>query len=128
LALAVPLSRFTPRVGGGSAFFVRPLRPHTIFMLHFQSVYVSADIVRHVRLLVGGEAILPEIVQIARRHVLHWFVLVFSEGHRVGISQCFHILFVEPWPNKTPEPTAVGVLSSAIAVHVASRRWLSFFR
>jgi len=23
LALAVPLSRFTPRVGGGSAFFVR---------------------------------------------------------------------------------------------------------
>jgi len=25
LALVVPLSRFTPRVGGGSAFFVRPL-------------------------------------------------------------------------------------------------------
>ena len=24
MALAVPLSRFTPRVGGGSAFFVRP--------------------------------------------------------------------------------------------------------
>jgi hypothetical protein len=24
LALSVPLSRFTPRVGGGSAFFVRP--------------------------------------------------------------------------------------------------------
>jgi hypothetical protein len=30
--------------------------------------------------------------------------------------------------NKTLEPTAVGVFSSAIAVHVASRRWLSFFR
>jgi hypothetical protein len=32
LALAVPLSRFTSRVGGGSAFFVRLLchacRPH----------------------------------------------------------------------------------------------------
>ena len=27
LALAVPLSRFTSRVGGGSAFFVRPLMP-----------------------------------------------------------------------------------------------------
>jgi hypothetical protein len=26
LALAVPLSRFTSRVGGGSAFFVRPIR------------------------------------------------------------------------------------------------------
>ena len=32
------------------------------------------------------------------------------------------------WPNKSPEPTAVGAVSSAIAVHVASRRWLSFFR
>jgi hypothetical protein len=28
LALAVPLSRFTPRVGGGSAFFVRLLDAH----------------------------------------------------------------------------------------------------
>jgi hypothetical protein len=26
LALSVPLSRFTPQVGGGSAFFVRPIR------------------------------------------------------------------------------------------------------
>jgi len=32
------------------------------------------------------------------------------------------------WPNKSPEPTAVGAVSSAIAVHAASRRWLSFFR
>ena len=31
-------------------------------------------------------------------------------------------------PNKSPEPTAVGTDSSAVAVHVASRRWLSFFR
>jgi hypothetical protein len=31
-------------------------------------------------------------------------------------------------PNKSPEPTAVGAVSSAIAVHVTSRRWLSFFR
>jgi hypothetical protein len=30
-------------------------------------------------------------------------------------------------PNKSPEPTAVGAGSSADAVHVASRRWLSFF-
>ena len=32
------------------------------------------------------------------------------------------------WPNKSPEPTAVGAVSSAIAVHATSRRWLSFFR
>jgi hypothetical protein len=31
-------------------------------------------------------------------------------------------------PNKTLEPTADGAVSSAIAVHAASRRWLSFFR
>jgi hypothetical protein len=31
-------------------------------------------------------------------------------------------------PNKTPEPTAVGAGRSAIAVHVAGRRWLSFLR
>jgi hypothetical protein len=43
-------------------------------------------------------------------------------------------------PNKSPEPTAVGAFSSAIAsvkprgatplygVHAASRRWLSFLR
>ena len=30
--------------------------------------------------------------------------------------------------NKSPEPTAVGACSSAVAVHVASRRWLSFLR
>ena len=31
-------------------------------------------------------------------------------------------------PNKSPEPTAVGACRSAVAVHVASRRWLSFLR
>ena len=31
-------------------------------------------------------------------------------------------------PNKSPEPTAVGAGRSAVAVHVASRRWLSFLR
>ena len=37
-------------------------------------------------------------------------------------------LIHELWPNKSPEPTAVGAVSSAVAVHVASRRWLSFLR
>jgi hypothetical protein len=31
-------------------------------------------------------------------------------------------------PNKSPEPTAVGACSSAVAVHAMSRRWLSFLR
>jgi hypothetical protein len=36
--------------------------------------------------------------------------------------------FMTLQPNKSPEPTAVGAGSSAVAVHVASRRWLSFLR
>ena len=36
--------------------------------------------------------------------------------------------FTSLMPNKSPEPTGVGAVSSAIAVHVAGRRWLSFFR
>jgi hypothetical protein len=41
----------------------------------------------------------------------------------------FHIcMSLIAMPNKTLEPTAVGVVRSAIAVHVVSRRWLSFRR
>jgi hypothetical protein len=39
-------------------------------------------------------------------------------------TQVFRVVL----PNKSPEPTAVGAVSSAIAVRVAGRRWLSFFR
>jgi hypothetical protein len=43
----------------------------------------------------------------------------------------FFFLFIQTvamLPNKSPEPTAVGACSSAVAVHATSRRWLSFFR
>jgi hypothetical protein len=36
--------------------------------------------------------------------------------------------FTSLMPNKTLEPTADGAISSAIAAHAASWRWLSFFR
>ena len=39
-----------------------------------------------------------------------------------------HLPLESKSPNKSPEPTAVGAFSSAVAVHVASRRWLSFLR
>ena len=44
------------------------------------------------------------------------------------IRQCLFGRDTLMWPNKALEPTAVGAVSSAVAVHVASRRWLSFFR
>jgi hypothetical protein len=61
-------------------------------------------------------------------------VRVFMPAFRAAILADFvvvHNLFLfvaDSQPNKSPEPTAVGAVSSAIAVHAASRRWLSFFR
>ena len=48
-------------------------------------------------------------------------------GERFDLPD-FIMDFTSLMPNKSPEPTAVGAGSSAIAVHVASRRWLSFLR
>ena len=46
----------------------------------------------------------------------------------IFISGTFVICYRVTRPNQSPEPTAVGAVSFAVAVHVASRRWLSFFR
>ena len=35
---------------------------------------------------------------------------------------------IDVLPNTSLAPTAVGAVRSAVAVHVAGRRWLSFFR
>jgi hypothetical protein len=48
-------------------------------------------------------------------------------GERLDLPG-FIMDFTISWPNKTLEPTADGAVSSAVAVHAASRRWLSFFR
>ena len=48
-------------------------------------------------------------------------------GERLDLPD-FMMDFTSLMPNKSPEPTAVAAVSSAIAVHAVSRRWLSFFR
>jgi hypothetical protein len=48
-------------------------------------------------------------------------------GERFDLPD-FIMDFTSLLPNKSPEPTAVGAGRSAVAVHVAGRRWLSFFR
>ena len=73
---------------------------------------------------------------------------MFVQGFRIvavpSVSECydsaddvesyqdiiFHfiMIFTSLMPNKSPEPTAVGAVRSAIAVHAAGRRWLSFLR
>ena len=46
----------------------------------------------------------------------------------IRVTTFIHLIKMSQRPNKSPEPTAVGAVSSAVAVHVAGRRWLSFFR
>src|ERR1017187_10320556 len=58
---------------------------------------------------------------------------IFSLRWQFGLPSlllhCFSFIERDDMPpNKSPEPTAVGACSSAVAVHVANRRWLSFFR
>jgi len=47
---------------------------------------------------------------------------------RAASSDLSHFKLEFTQPNKSPEPTAVGAVRSAVAVHATSRRWLSFFR
>jgi len=54
------------------------------------------------------------------------FQSLATRQHRDRLSVCERALVYDA--NQSPEPAAVGACSSAIAVHVASRRWLSFFR
>jgi hypothetical protein len=55
-------------------------------------------------------------------------VLEIVAGQRIAQQRSKHDSSRLTMPNKSPEPTAVGAVSSAVAVHAASRRWLSFFR
>jgi hypothetical protein len=45
-----------------------------------------------------------------------------------GTVLLYGVTLRSTFANKSPEPTAVGAFSSAVAVHVADRRWLSFLR
>ncbi len=133
MALAVPLSRFTSRVGGGSAFFVRR---------HYASFASRADIFggscavgvwRHD--FVGCWDFIQESrtdeswdFRICDRSDFELFTIGF-DFDLFWLAEIIEIMEerVTMTPNKSPEPTAVGAVSSAVAVHVAGRRWLSFF-
>ena len=64
----------------------------------------------------NGATILISVLAVFLLGAAFWSVVIgYYFGHRLP-------------PNKSPEPTAVGAVSSAVAVHAASRRWLSFLR
>jgi len=67
----------------------------------------------------------------AERYTL-WMAKQLGTSYGIHAIWAWLLVALIDWPkvrpNKSPEPTAVGAVSSAVAVHVASRRWLSFFR
>ena len=106
-------------VAHGSAFYVRP---RGVFGFYFvglagedsdSSIWMSKISAVRLSSVRGGS----HGEQVRSRRI----------GERLDLPD-FIMNFTISWPNKTLEPTADGVVSSAIAVHVASRRWLSFFR
>ena len=69
----------------------------------------------------------------AAQHIwsqIGWRVMGCFSVRRVDyvFDEAMICFMTDQWPNKSPEPTAVGAYRSAVAVHVAGRRWLSFFR
>ena len=113
-------------------------RRHVIFVLRFRRwhIYRRADCLSS--LCKAGRLTSPEPADwrcrccavhvasgfIARRFGCACGIFTFGEFGLLHIGG----LCKEVSPNKSPEPTAVGAVRSAIAVHVTSRRWLSFFR
>ena len=164
----------TPRVGGGSAFFVRRMKNLAQFEAavseyvaeqnRFFRFFVTCMVLAFLWLV--GLRFLPRHSLSVSQFVLFVTVvpltlfaaIIFrafkldATAERVGLrcpkcrrwlnrripvafirktGRCMHcrtVIIGDDAPNKSPEPTAVGAGSSAVAVRATSRRWLSFFR
>jgi hypothetical protein len=119
MARSVPLSRFTPRVGGGSAFFVR----HQDRSKILQSWLVW----RRFEQFDSDEQVIDSSFGFSSRRFMRRASAEPQMCERWDLPDII-MNFTSLMPNKTLEPTADGVVRSAIAVHATSRRWLSFFR
>jgi len=154
MAMSVPLSRSTLRVGGGSAFYVRR-RYHESIIYHAADLRVD-EFAGHLRAFSHDYRSSPWSRELSRAHdvrcrcflcrlalsgvlVASALAGIFAKMVQAAFDGRQHFLCAGSYafcywlsmtatPNKSPEPTAVGAVSSAIAVHVAGRRWLSFFR
>jgi hypothetical protein len=104
LALAVPLSRFTSRVGGGSAFFVRRLTHHIIMDTKYNKWFeeTAADPVRR-------RAAIADFSK--QRTILFCCALVMTA---CAAAICF---------TSTHSPSAPALLSFAAAMS-----WIGVFR
>ena len=93
MAFAVPLSRFTPRVGGGSAFFVRPPIMHlsfdTLIVLLVLSAVSGASVgwfCRRVVVLIALTLVLSYVITFAICYVPDFIRSVGWHDPRGGAS------------------------------------------
>jgi len=119
MALSVPLSRSTPRVGGGSAFYVRHQDRSKILQ--------SGLVWRRFEQFDSDEQVIDSSFGFSSRRFMRRASAEPRMCERWDLPD-FIMNLTSLMPNKTPEPTADVAVSSAVAVHAASRRWLSFFR
>ena len=138
----------TPRIGGGSAFFVRHHGAH-LENPKVRSIRCRrSDCSSRQSVSADVHAIFIFLGSILFGLCFGWIGAVFQrtgeairryqEEHRLFHARgsrdhfCFAefvaFIVMTLMPNQSPEPTAVGAVRSAVAVRVASRRWLSFFR
>jgi hypothetical protein len=62
-------------------------------------------------------------------HIEHLTLSPVKRGDQARILEMkFRCTISWSMPDNSPEPTRVGAFSSAVAVHVTSRRWLGFLR
>jgi hypothetical protein len=186
LALTVPLSRFTSRVGGGSAFYVRPhsrimyfadLTPCSYSGIRepngigvgwldkahdFSRGAVSPGFVERLLEICKTPAVMHRGFHVCefccipydptykktRDNLSSVVIRVIGSGGQVYYSPAMICHYVSKhdykppedfvravmqidlpmWPNKSPEPTAVGAVNPLSRAALSVRRWLSFFR
>ena len=154
MALAVPLSRFTSLVGGGSAFYVRhPSRysdMDTVFDIKFSQTVLQPVVQRQLASLVHppvGVGFSHEFYPLrARRfsagdphfdssasdsesrHCEVEAYHFFTACGAVVAPVSFEVFDYRRMPNKSPEPTPFACRSSASRLMVFHAAWLSFLR
>src|ERR1019366_1197904 len=151
LSLSVRFRGRRFRVGCGSAFIVRRF-PRYDYLAHFRSCVAGSG--SCCRIVISRSqsyrvwcyyslvwfarvSSLPRVFcSISRRRcfyvagctIIWWHICCRCRRCECGRSQAFftlQMIIQTQTPNKSPEPTAVA---TAVAIHAASRRWLSFLR
>ena len=125
MALAVPLSRFTSRVGGGSAFFVRPRETLGICCeSDWQAEIFGGSVFGEI----GSRHFGPRTARADLSAAGKCGSL--SEVRQRLLSDGFMKIYAT-WPNKAPEPTPVTpalLPGSRRLADVIRPAWLSFLR